>query len=135
MRRGLFGFLFLAGIVAGVPAAEATTLTTVITANFFVTGALDGQQTVSIPGFSGPGTLTSVEAIYTVTEYALSIYVDASQDVTTNSVLAASNTLSLTQAGAVPDCPPDAQPLYPTLQSRLHRAGQLFPGGDGYGGT
>lgn len=98
MKYRIFGFLVLAGtFAAGVPAAKALTGTTVIPASFFVTGSLDGQQTITIPGFSGPGTLTQVEAVYTVTEYALEIDVDASQDVSTNSVLSASHTLSLTQ--------------------------------------
>jgi hypothetical protein len=99
VKHILFGFLVCAGsiTVIGVPAAEAITGTTVLPANFSVTGSLDGQQTITIPSFSGPGALTSVDAVYTVNDYALDIYVDASQDVSTNSVIAANHTLSLIQ--------------------------------------
>ncbi|MGH7059876.1 MAG: hypothetical protein ACREFH_05775 [Stellaceae bacterium] len=78
--------------IGGASVADAGTI--VASQNFFLNG-LNSEETILLPGFSGPGFLDAVTATYTVNDNALAIYTDASQPGQTATDIQASQSVSL----------------------------------------
>jgi phage-related tail fiber protein len=98
-RPGVLGACAIGAMLAlGTAGAEAATVVTTVTADISLSGPLDGSQVLTVPGFTGLGTLTSVSAVYTIQQYSMTLSINPQSSGVAS--YSATSALALTQPPA-----------------------------------